>query len=100
MSIGQQILFSVGLCLLSPLLLAVVPTHVEIQANTCNVCHGEAGESAGTVPSLKGKPVAYLEQILLNYKTDKQLGTIMNRVAKGFTDEEIKAIANYYAGLK
>ncbi|ALG69293.2 c-type cytochrome [Beggiatoa leptomitoformis] len=99
MSIGKQMIFSMGLFLFTPALLAV-PSSLEIQANTCNVCHGEEGLSQGSVPSLKAKPIAYLEQVLLAFKADKQVGTIMNRVAKGFTDEELTAIAHYYAELK
>jgi cytochrome c553 len=37
---------------------------------------------------------------MIEYKSGKRPGTIMDRIAKGFSDEEIRAIAAWYAGQK
>ena len=37
---------------------------------------------------------------MIDYKSGKRSGTIMDRIAKGFSDEEIRAIAAWYAGQK
>ena len=67
---------------------------------TCNGCHGSDGMSKGAAPSVKGLPASYLESAMKDFKADKRPATIMNRIAKGYTDEEIAAMAQYYASLK
>jgi sulfide dehydrogenase cytochrome subunit len=67
---------------------------------TCAGCHGTDGESQGIVPSLKGEDEKNLRLKLMDYKADARKGTIMNRIAKGYSDEEIAAVAKYFANLK
>jgi sulfide dehydrogenase cytochrome subunit len=37
---------------------------------------------------------------MIAFKAGQRPGTIMDRIAKGFSDEEISAIAQWYAGQK
>ena len=37
---------------------------------------------------------------MVEFKTGKRPGTIMDRIAKGFSEEEIRAIATWYAAQK
>ena len=37
---------------------------------------------------------------MLAYRSGQRPGTIMDRIAKGFTDDEIKAIADWYGAQK
>ena len=67
---------------------------------TCAGCHGTDGESQGSVPSLKGEDAETLKEMLMDYKTDKDEGTVMKRIAKGYSDEEIAAVAEYFSQLK
>ncbi len=67
---------------------------------TCNGCHGTDGVSKGAAPSLAGRPSAQLEKAMLDFKTGKRPATIMDRIAKGYTDEEIKAMSDYFANMK
>jgi len=71
-----------------------------IIAAQCNGCHGFEGVSKGVVPSLKGKPAVYLSESMKEFKSDKRRGTIMNRIAKGYSDVELDNVAKYYSGLK
>jgi cytochrome c553 len=41
-----------------------------------------------------------LETTLADFKSGKRPGTVMNRLAKGYTDDEIKALAAYFAQMK
>jgi cytochrome c553 len=69
-------------------------------ASSCSGCHA-ANPRAGTpVPPLTGRPAADIANQMIAFKTGKQAGTIMDRIAKGFSDEEIQAIAAWYAGQK
>lgn len=72
----------------------------KIIAAQCNGCHGFEGASKGVVPSLKGKPAVYLSESMKEFKSDKRKGTIMNRIAKGYSDVELDNVAKYYSGLK
>ena len=38
--------------------------------------------------------------VLIEFKTDRRPATIMNRVAKSYSEEQIAAIADYLAALK
>lgn len=72
----------------------------ETTAVTCFGCHGYNGDSKGTAPRLQGLPADYLEQSMTNFKNGSRPGTIMNRIAKGYSDAEIKAMSEYLASLK
>ena len=69
-------------------------------AAQCNGCHGFEGASKGVMPELKGKPAAFLAQTLKDFRSDKKVGTVMNRIAKGYSDAEIDNVARFYSELK
>jgi len=68
-------------------------------AYTCMGCHGANGISKGSIVSLAGRNAEIMNQQLLDFKSDKRKGTVMNRLAKGYTDEELLAAAEYFANL-
>lgn len=65
-------------------------------ANPCAGCHGTDGVSPGVIPPLKGLPSKYIVSTMKAFKADKRKGTVMNRIAKGYTDEEIELIASTF----
>lgn len=69
-------------------------------ARTCFGCHGVDGMSKGAAPSLKGLPADYLAQSMTNFKNGSRPATIMDRIAKGYSEGEIKAMSAYFASLK
>ena len=67
-------------------------------ANTCAGCHGTDGASAGDImPIIGGLEKEYLYTVLSEYKSGERDSTIMGRIAKGYSDNELKAIASYMA---
>ncbi len=66
-------------------------------ANPCAGCHGPDGDSPGAIPSLKGLSADEIASSMKAYKADRRKGTVMNRIAKGYTDEEIDLMASYFA---
>ncbi len=70
---------------------------IEALSFNCYTCHGPEGRSPAAMPSLQGKPAAYLLRRLLEYKQGKGHPTIMDRIARGYTDEELAGIATYLA---
>ncbi len=45
-------------------------------------------------------PVPELTQALIAFKYNKKQATIMDRIAKGYTNAELKAVATYLGNLK
>ena len=69
-------------------------------ATTCSGCH-PMGRWAGTpFTRLVGRNAADIVTALQEFRAGTRPGTIMDRIAKGFTDDEIKAIAAWYAAQR
>lgn len=76
------------------------PPEVEGLARTCNNCHGVNGVSVGpTMPSIAGLPEYYLKSVMLQWKAGKRFSATMDRLIKGYTDEQIAALARYFSEL-
>ncbi len=71
-----------------------------VLANTCAGCHGTQGASVDTkIPPLAGQNADEFVKTMLAYRDGSRKGTIMNRVAKGYSEDEIRAIAEYFASF-
>ena len=72
-------------------------------ALSCMNCHGPGGKSPGDIPSIAGKSEDYIKNALIDFRDGKRSGTastVMTRLAKGYTDDEIAAVSKYVATLK
>jgi cytochrome c553 len=69
-------------------------------AAACANCHGTNGASIQGMPNLAGRERAYLVQQMQDFKTGKRPATIMHQLAKGYTDEQIDALAAYFSAQK
>lgn len=73
----------------------------EAMALSCAACHGTGGELRTEIPPLAGQPELVLRAQLLAFQRDEFPGaTVMPRLAKGYTEEELAAIARYFASLE
>ncbi len=69
-----------------------------VLANTCYSCHGTDGKSVGAMPTIAGKTESFIAEKLKAFKSGELEATVMNRIAKGFTDAEIEALAKVFSG--
>lgn len=70
-------------------------------ATHCAGCHGNDGASLGPAsPSIGGLDRDYFIKTMQAFKSGKRHATVMGRIAKGYTDDEIKAMAGYFASKK
>ena len=65
-------------------------------ASMCNTCHGKDGAGAAPMPALAGIPVADFVDIMQVLASGEQPNTIMSRHAQGYTEEELRAMAEYF----
>ena len=66
-------------------------------AVSCSGCHPASARVASPVPRLNGLDRAAIVRAMQEFRSGQRTGTVMDRIAKGFTDEEIQAIAAWYA---
>ncbi len=70
-------------------------------ANNCAGCHGLNGVTNGpATPSIAGMTEEYLTLSMQDYKSGVRKSTVMDRIAKGYSDDEIKVMAKYFSDLK
>ena len=71
----------------------------DVAAN-CTSCHGTDGRSRGGIPSLVGQDRLNLVQQMRDFRDGKRSSTIMQQLAKGYSDAEIEAAAAYLSAQK
>jgi len=66
----------------------------------CATCHGPQGEGGGEglYPRVAGMPAAYLRRQLAMFRDGTRASPLMSPMAKGLTDADIAAVADYYSG--
>jgi sulfide dehydrogenase cytochrome subunit len=62
-------------------------------AATCSGCHGT--EIGAVPPPIHGRPATQIVELMRAFRTGERPATVMDRLAKGFTEEETRAIADW-----
>lgn len=66
-------------------------------AATCANCHGTNGQARGDSKPLAGVSAEKIMAAIADFKSGAQPATIMHQIAKGYTDDQMKLIAAYFA---
>jgi cytochrome c553 len=75
------------------------PNYARNLASACFTCHGTDGRSVGGVPpALAGRDRGELLDMMKGFKSGARPATLMHQQAKGYTDQQLEAIAGYFAG--
>jgi len=69
-------------------------------ATSCSGCHATSARVQSPVPRLAGLDRAAIVKAMEDFRSGARPGTVMDRIAKGFTDQEIQAIAAWYSSQK
>ena len=69
-------------------------------AAACAGCHGTTGIAEAGNESLAGVNKEEMLKKLIDFKTGKKPATIMHQLAKGYSDEQLAALATYSSALK
>jgi len=80
---------------------------VELTANpalapeACVACHGADGlAQIPDAPNLAGEANIYIDTQLKAFRTGKRVHEVMSPIARDLTDAEIRAAADWYAGVR
>ncbi len=69
----------------------------DILAVACDACHGLDGRSTTAIPPIAGLGEEALRTAMTQYRSGERTGTVMNRIARGYDDAQIAAIAAYFS---
>jgi sulfide dehydrogenase cytochrome subunit len=66
-------------------------------ATSCSGCHPATASPDAKVPPIRGRDPAEIVTAMEAFRSGERPSTVMGRIAKGFSDDEIRAIAAWLA---
>ena len=72
-------------------------SRAELLASQCNACHGTKGAGAKPNPSIAGESEADFVDLMQAFASGEEPTTIMDRHASGYTEAELKMLAEYFS---
>lgn len=78
--------------------LASAPSAGRLLASQCAQCHGTDGNSSNEIEGLAGESSGEIIEEMLEMKQENE-NDIMHKQAMGYSDAEIRIIAEYFASL-
>jgi sulfide dehydrogenase cytochrome subunit len=82
---------------LTPGFAADAVPRAELLASMCATCHGTNGTGAKPNPSINGEDPADFADIMQAFASGDEPTSIMDRHAQGYTEAEIKMLADYFS---
>ena len=89
-------------CLAAPAHAQPDQLHLRSLAANCAQCHGTDGRAApgSALPSIAGMPREYLLAQLQAFKAGTRPSTIMQQLARGYSDAQLAQLAAFFAAQK
>ena len=69
-------------------------------AASCSGCHTSGATAASSVSRLYGRDAGDITTAMTGFREGSVPATVMSRIAKGFSDDELRAIAAWLAAQK
>ena len=66
-------------------------------AASCSGCHALHQTASSAIPRIYGRTPDEVLATLISFRDGSRPATVMNRLAKGFSDDELRAIAAWLA---
>jgi sulfide dehydrogenase cytochrome subunit len=106
--IGAVLLGAAASALLTPFAPAAAQSAVQapsdrqvrVWAASCAACHNTDGRSVGGFPALAGRNADDTYRTLMAFRSGERPATIMHQHARGYTPDELRHIANWFAAVK
>ena len=84
-----------------PMAIAAPQATGEMMGNTCAGCHGTHGRlSDSAFVPLAGMKESTFIKAMTEFRSGARPATLMGHVARGYNDEQIKAMAEFFAKVK
>ena len=74
------------------MVLTTTAAAVSPNAAGCSGCHGGPGLETA-IPPIRGRDAAEIVAAMRQFRSGERPSTVMGRIARGFSDDEIQAIA-------
>jgi cytochrome subunit of sulfide dehydrogenase len=69
-------------------------------ASSCSGCHATNAAAENPVPKITGRNADETVKLMAEFRAGTKPSTVMGRIAKGFTDDEMRPIAAWLAAQK
>ena len=79
---------------------ALAETAAPPGATACSGCHAVRAIPSAAMPPIHGRPAEEIAAAMLAYRADERPATVMNRIAKGFSPDEIRAVAAWLSAQR
>jgi len=98
--IGSRILIAAAMALASASAASAAAGEAPAGAAACSGCHPGVARAETSVPPLAGRDPEQIVSAMRAFRSGQRPTTVMDRIAKGFSDDEIQAIAAWYGAQK
>jgi sulfide dehydrogenase cytochrome subunit len=98
--IGSRILTAAAMALASVSAASAASAEAPAGAVACSGCHPPTARAETPVPPLAGRDPEQIVSAMRAFRSGQRPTTVMDRIAKGFSDDEIQAIAAWYGAQK
>lgn len=76
------------------------PVPASVMAHTCAACHGTNGQLGDEAfKPLAGMPVEQFVRTMIDFREGRRPSTLMGHVARGFTNADLQAMAEFFAAI-
>ncbi|MDP2412053.1 MAG: cytochrome C [Pseudolabrys sp.] len=89
---------ALGALVLSPV--AAIAADPPPGATSCSGCHGSNAAADSPIPKLHGRDAGETLAAMVAFRSGERPATVMDRIAKGFSDDETRLIADWLAAQK
>ncbi len=69
-------------------------------ASSCSGCHAVNATAPSAMPKITGRDAAEILALMAAFRDGSRPSTVMGRLAKGFSDDELRPIAAWLADQK
>ncbi len=69
-------------------------------AASCSGCHAPVPRAGAAIPPIQGRTEREIVEAMLAFRAGTRPATVMDRIAKGYTEEEIRTLAAALSAAK
>lgn len=89
-------LLSASMLVFAPVSASAENMNPELLGGGCVVCHGPGGDSQGHITSINTLSADDIGNRLRAFRDGKRAATIMDKIAKGYSDAQIDVISSHF----